>query len=402
MPAGTLTLTNNSAVVKGAGTAFNTELKAGDMIVSVVGGVTYTLPVKTVDSATQATLIKAYDGPTQAGAAWYAVPREAMNLITAQLAAETAKALRGLNLDKNNWQQVFSGTGNITVTLPDGSTYTGPAWNSFTSALNLKADKTDLDKKADKDELDKKANKTDLGNSASRNVGTTAGTVAEGNDGRLNTINGKSGGMVNGIIGAAGVNGNNANSYLKSNPPRLTNPGDTNDYGGFSVGWASGASANYSANGLVGFKEFVGNYFYTLLATYAGGTWFNWEFRQGGNAVATGGSWINASDGRIKTKKEIIISPLAKMRMLRGYTWERLDNGLPGQGFIAQELQEVFPNAVFKGGPTTLKDGTVIEDTLAIDISGASAALHHEAILALMDRIDSQDEIIKKLMEKLQ
>ncbi|MGP2740056.1 phage tail fiber protein [Serratia nevei] len=161
MPAGTLTLTNNSAVVKGTGTAFNTELKAGDFIVSVVGGVTYTLPVKTADSATQATLIKAYDGPTQAGAAWYAVPRDAMNTITAQLAAETAKALRGLNLDKANWQQVFSGTGNITVTLPDGSTYTGPAWNSFTAALNLKAEKksvddlsTKVDAKADKKSVD--------------------------------------------------------------------------------------------------------------------------------------------------------------------------------------------------------------------------------------------------------
>ncbi|RII74098.1 tail fiber domain-containing protein, partial [Serratia odorifera] len=85
MPVGTITLTNNSAVVAGAGTAFDKELKAGDMIVSVVGGVTYTLPVKSVDSATKATLIKAYDGPTQAGAAWSAVPRETLNAITAQL-----------------------------------------------------------------------------------------------------------------------------------------------------------------------------------------------------------------------------------------------------------------------------------------------------------------------------
>ncbi|CAI1123562.1 phage tail fiber protein [Serratia entomophila] len=144
MPAGTLTLANNSVIVKGTGTAFSTELKPGDMVVSVVGGVTYTLPVKTVDSATQVTLIKAYDGPTQAGASWHAVPRDAMNAITAQLAAETAKALRGLNLDKENWQQVFSGNGNIAVKLPDGSTYTGPAWNSFTAALNQKADKTSL------------------------------------------------------------------------------------------------------------------------------------------------------------------------------------------------------------------------------------------------------------------
>ncbi|WP_085336788.1 hypothetical protein [Serratia marcescens] len=183
MPAGTLTLTNNSAVVKGTGTAFNTELKAGDFIVSVVGGVTYTLPVKAVDSATQATLIKAYDGPTQAGAAWHAVPRDAMNTITAQLAAETAKALRGLNLDKANWQQVFSGTGNITVTLPDGSTYTGPAWNSFTSALNLKADKEEVDKKADKTEVDKKADKSALGTAAVKNVGKDSGNVSLSGDG---------------------------------------------------------------------------------------------------------------------------------------------------------------------------------------------------------------------------
>nr|WP_314587419.1 phage tail protein [uncultured Serratia sp.] len=174
MPAGTLTLTNNSAVVKGAGTAFNTELKAGDFIVSAVGGVTYTLPVKTVDSATQVTLIKAYDGPTQAGAAWYAVPRDAMNLITAQLAAETAKALRGLNLDKDNWQQLFSGTGDITVKLPDGSTFTGPAWKALTESLKSKADNSALEKKADKVNGVVPINQGGTGSSTARNLFTTS------------------------------------------------------------------------------------------------------------------------------------------------------------------------------------------------------------------------------------
>ncbi|MDU1433888.1 MAG: phage tail protein, partial [Citrobacter freundii] len=144
MSAGTLTLTNNSAVVAGSGTAFTTEVAAGDFIVVTVGGVPYTLPVKSVESGTALTLVSNYTGPTQSGAAWSAVPRLALNMVTAALVAQSAEALRGLNYDKQNWQQVFSGTGNITVRLPDGSSYTGPAWGGITTALSDKADKTAL------------------------------------------------------------------------------------------------------------------------------------------------------------------------------------------------------------------------------------------------------------------
>ncbi|MDM2717132.1 tail fiber domain-containing protein, partial [Citrobacter sp. Cy232] len=42
MSAGTLTLTNNSALVSGAGTSFTTELAAGDFVVTTVGGIPYT------------------------------------------------------------------------------------------------------------------------------------------------------------------------------------------------------------------------------------------------------------------------------------------------------------------------------------------------------------------------
>lgn len=141
MSAGTLILTNNSAAVAGSGTTFTTELVAGDFIVVTVGGIPYTLAAKTLNSNTSLTLVSNYTGPTTAGAAWYAVPRVAMNLVTAALVAQSAEALRGLNYDKQNWQNIFSGTGNVTVTLPDGSSFTGPAWNSFTTALNGKADK---------------------------------------------------------------------------------------------------------------------------------------------------------------------------------------------------------------------------------------------------------------------
>ncbi|MFC2782438.1 phage tail protein [Citrobacter freundii complex sp. 2024EL-00228] len=144
MSAGTLTLTNNSAAVAGNGTAFPTEVAAGDFIVVTVGGVPYTLPVKSVESGTALTLVNNFTGPTQAGAAWSAVPRMALNMVTAALVAQSAEALRGLNYDKQNWQQVFSGSGNITVRLPDDSSYTGPAWGGISTALSEKADKTAL------------------------------------------------------------------------------------------------------------------------------------------------------------------------------------------------------------------------------------------------------------------
>ena len=142
MSKGTITLTNQSSSITGLNTSFIDDIAAGDMVVAVVGGVTYTLPVKSVESNTSLTLIKNYDGPLQSNVAWVAVPRDTLNQITAQLSAEAAKALRGLNYDKSNWQMVFSEHGDITITLPDGSVFSGPSWlkiaEQYTASYRLK------------------------------------------------------------------------------------------------------------------------------------------------------------------------------------------------------------------------------------------------------------------------
>ncbi|HDG1681668.1 TPA: hypothetical protein PFE14_002110 [Kluyvera ascorbata] len=135
MSAGMLTLTNNSAIASGADTAFSRDLVSGDFVVVVVGGITYTLPVQSVDSDQQVTLIRKYEGPTQSGLAWYAVPRATQNQITAEAVAQAAETLRVFNLDKRNWQAVFSESGDITVILPDKSMFSGPSWRKIVEIL---------------------------------------------------------------------------------------------------------------------------------------------------------------------------------------------------------------------------------------------------------------------------
>lgn len=141
MSAGTLTLTNDTDAVTGSGTAFTTELAAGDFIVVTVGGIPYTLPVKTVNNNTSLTLVSIYTGPTQSGAAWSAVPRVALNMVTAALVAQSAEALRGLNYDKQNWQQFFTADGDVTITLPDTSQTTGPSAKKLINSVSDKAKK---------------------------------------------------------------------------------------------------------------------------------------------------------------------------------------------------------------------------------------------------------------------
>lgn len=143
MSAGTLTLTNNSDLVSGTGTSFSTELAAGDFIVVTVGGVPYTLPVKSVESGTALTLVSNFTGPTQSGAAWSAVPRVALNMVTAALVAQSAEALRGLNYDKQNWQQFFTADGDVTITLPDTSQTTGPSAKKIINSVGGYAKKGD-------------------------------------------------------------------------------------------------------------------------------------------------------------------------------------------------------------------------------------------------------------------
>jgi hypothetical protein len=141
MSAGTLALTNGSTAVGGTGTSFTTELKAGDFVYVTIGGTPYTLVVSAISSDTSLAISVAFSGPTTSGVAWNAVPASIQVAITQKILNDFATVARGMILEKANWQQIYTGTGNVTITLPDGTTYTGPAWNGITTTLAGKAAK---------------------------------------------------------------------------------------------------------------------------------------------------------------------------------------------------------------------------------------------------------------------
>ncbi|CAI2788707.1 Uncharacterised protein [Serratia grimesii] len=384
MSAGTLTLTNNSAIVKGAGTAFNTELKPGDMIVSVIGGITYTLPVKAVDNATQVVLVKAYDGPTQAIAAWYAVPRDAMNVITAQLAAETAKAMRGMNYDKDNWQQIFRGAGNITVKLPDGGTYTGQAWSNITNSLNDKLDKTVTTAQEIKGALSLQGSLI-TGQEANLDVGGYA---------RFR----KSVTFDDYMLLKSAVQLSPADNYstsitatntFTSNSGTVQGPAITSQIKAQGVVKQMTMSLRQELNvtdyGFISFQDWAGR-------------WHEVRLQNNGDMNNLTGNWVTGSDRRIKTEVEEIKDPIALIRGLKLYTGKR--DGKPFIGGVAQEIEEKLPQVVAEGGSLQLQNGETINRVKSVDYS----TLGYVALTALnqaLDRIERQDELIEKIMEKL-
>lgn len=333
MSAGTIALTNNSAAVSGTGTSFTTELKVGDFIGVIVGGTPYTLIVAAISSNTQLTLGAAYAGPTATGLAWNAVPASLLYAVTQQIMNDMGTALRGMNLQLKNWQQVYSASGNITVTLPDGTQYSGPSWSSLTNSLSSKA-------------------------SSGANSDITA------LNGVTNTIE-ITGGNPSGVSGAY----NNSPSIRTTMKGRGANSSSKGGFAALSCG------------------EQVGTTVYGLLTLdWAGYGSKYWNFYVSGNANAPG-SWVNGSDERHKSNIECVKNPLAAVLSWRGCTYDKLDGGSE-VGLIAQDVESFCPEAVINTGRREFSNGKVIEDFKSLNTAGVSAAYHNEAIKSLFSLVE--------------
>ncbi|MCZ7836228.1 tail fiber domain-containing protein, partial [Atlantibacter hermannii] len=119
-----------------------------------------------------------------------------------------------------------------------------------------------------------------------------------------------------------------------------------------------------------------------------------------GNATATG-NWINGgSTIKIKENVEDIQNPRETMRKIRACTWRlktKNADGRFGIGVLAEGLYEDYPEAQVTSGDIELRDGTIVKDALSVQAgdSGVLAAVHHAAIISLMDENEAQQNKIQ-------
>jgi hypothetical protein len=100
------------------------------------------------------------------------------------------------------------------------------------------------------------------------------------------------------------------------------------------------------------------------------------------NSATTTFSYGTTSDRRLKN----VVGPLASADVIDrlnpvAFTWKQ--NGAPGAGFLAQELFEVFPNAVVPGD-----EGQTIKTPWMVDVSALVPVVVAE-LKALRKRVSS-------------
>lgn len=403
---GTVRVTNGSATVTGTGTLWGDNKQGigpGQMFLLPGAGTVQVYEILRVDSNTQITLKNNFSGSTAAASA-YAIPSFYTDSVP-DFARRLAAQLSYYQSQMDGWQQIMTGAGTISITAPDGTIVQISSFKKLTDDMNGKADKSALDGKANKganSDITSLSglttplspeqggtggnNPTSARSSLGVSYGKVAGTVAQGNDVRLDTIEGKSGGAVTGniyaktISNSTGVSGGDITSVVQN-----------------TVGAANTQFKMFAQLGSGGQR-------YGFLRLFQDAAYKDWYFDySSGNAYAAT-SWQNSCDVRIKDLITRISNPLVRMRKIKGCTWVRKDDqmkGAIGIGLIAQDVLDAFsdiPEVVSHSRQGSLTvDGVEVEDPLAISPGDVSAALHHEAILALMDKIEALEEKVASL-----
>ncbi|MEQ9886179.1 hypothetical protein [Pectobacterium zantedeschiae] len=136
---GSVTATNGSKIITGNGTQFSNPLNGvstGRMLLLPGAGTVQIYEIESVQSDTQLTLVSAFSGIT-GGDKLYAVPTSPTVSIE-QFAHEFASTLAYYQQQLQGWQSILTGSGNITLTTPDGQSVTIRSQSEWDRLLNTK------------------------------------------------------------------------------------------------------------------------------------------------------------------------------------------------------------------------------------------------------------------------
>ena len=383
------TIAGSGNTLTGTGTNF---AAAGSLIRNGCTVIVMTSPVQVfqitaVNSATQLAVTPAVNPAIPAGTRYAILLSDSLSVDG--LAQDIAETFKMYQAYMSGFADVMTGTGNVTITI-NGTPVTVPAQKSL---------------------VQKGAN----GAAPVTSGGTGATTASEG----LKNLGGLP------LAGASALT--SRYRFSKGSYGITFDDVPPTGYGGIFNGWNNAPVAynhNVTTDGMF-FADSVHRYVYTGVAAgafYTGVTASSTEiayaightsdagnltahfvFNKNGSAYASSGNWVNSSDERIKDNIARIEEPLDKMRAIKGCTWERKDNGNFGIGFIAQDVQSVFPDAVTtNGSDLKMADGEIVKNVLFPDTAGVAAALHHEAILALMDENEANSKKIESMSSELE
>ncbi|MEN3259108.1 tail fiber domain-containing protein [Sodalis endosymbiont of Spalangia cameroni] len=291
---------------------------------------------------------------------------------------ELSAQLRYYQRQMEGWQHIMTGEGEVTLEAPDGTQVTLSSFKKLTadvaskvdkSALDGKADKSELDKKADKDALDGKADKSELDKKADQTaLETKADKSALGN------YIAKTGGSFTGTLHFDGKG--------QSGGEQRSAGSQYNPYAGGNM-----RTEFYST-------DIINDHFEHRLILAKGNDlkWF--VFKDDGSAYAAQGHWQNNSDRRIKSDIAKIENGLAKVETLTGYTYILAEHRQAG--VMADELEKVLPEAVGSSGDYHESDGSIVKNVKAVAY-GSISALLIEAIKDLSAKVKAQQAEIDAL-----
>ncbi len=356
----------NGNTLTGTGTNFTAAgslIRTGCTLVSLANPV-QVFQITAINSATQLTVTPAATPAIAAGTAYAILLSDSLSVDG--LASNVAETYKMFQQNMTGFVDVMLGVSDVTMII-NGTAVTVPSQRSL-AKKGANSDITSLSG------LTTALSIKQGGTGSDAPFGTGANTFCQGNDSRLNSVEGKTGGTVKGGV-----------AVTTASPASAPANGTITNSEALTSRFRDGV---YSAVGFSLYSQVAqgtGSYGYLQLAT--GGPLAYWAFSQTG--VATGVAWTPTCDERLKNIEGPIAAPLDKMRLMRGQSWRWKSNGNYGIGLTAQDVQRAFPDAVTETQDVELPDGTLVKNVLSPDSYGVAAALHHEAILALMDKIES-------------